>query len=81
MKQNFLILVMALMHRPNPLGKILCWQGRHYVTEDDLEALADSNNGTYPMTCTRCNRKIILRVDPDNPGEYLTDEPNPVKRA
>lgn len=78
MKQNFLILAMALMHKPTLLGKILCWQGKHYVTEADLEKLVNSKTETYPMTCTRCNRKIVLRIDKENPGDYLTDEPNQI---
>lgn len=67
---------MALTHKPNPLGKILCWQGRHYVTDDDLRALVDTKPKI--MRCARCNRQIILRIDPENPDEYLTDEPNTI---
>ncbi|AIC16528.1 hypothetical protein NVIE_022660 [Nitrososphaera viennensis EN76] len=68
--------IMSLTHKPNPFGQILCWSGRHLISEEDEQELIDSPTGRYETMCDRCHRKIILEIDPENEDEYFIKEPN-----
>jgi hypothetical protein len=68
--------IMSLTHKPNPWGQLLCWSGRHLISDEDEQELIDSPTGRFETECDRCNRRIILEIDPENKEEYFIKEPS-----